>query len=133
MPRHAPAELFGDLEAHCLGAFGVIGPQVDVDEAPAVLEGHLGTQPVDLVVGAGDADDLGAVDARAEDLGPLQIGRHEDVAFQPGRGGVGGDAVGQVARRGAAHRLTRFNMGTTGSTGWNKHGQPVKRSTSDRS
>ena len=73
--RHPPAELLGDLEADRLRALGVERPQVDVHEAPAVLERDLRAEAVDLVVGAVDADDLGPVDAGAEDLGPLQVGR----------------------------------------------------------
>src|SRR5439155_26246980 len=92
----APAELLGDLEAHRLGALGVVGPQVDVHEAPAILEGDLRTQAVHLVVGAADADDLRPVDAGAQDLRALQVAGHEDVRLQPGGGGVGGHAVGQV-------------------------------------
>ena len=37
----APAELLGDLVADGLGAFGVVGAEVDVDEAPVVLVGDL--------------------------------------------------------------------------------------------
>src|SRR5262245_11785023 len=73
MPRRPPAELLGDLVADRLGALGIERPQVDVDEAPAVLERHLRTQAVDLVVGAGHADDLGPKDAGAEDLASLQV------------------------------------------------------------
>ena len=37
-------------------------------------------------------------------LALLQVGRDEDVSFQPGRGAVGGNAVGQIAGRGTADR-----------------------------
>ena len=100
-----PAQVLGDLEAHRLGALGVERPQVDVDESPAEPEGDLRAEPVDLVVVPVDGDDLGAVDRRAEDLALLEPVGDEDVGVQPGGGGVGGDAVGQVARRGAADRL----------------------------
>ena len=69
MLREAPAKVLGDFKAECLGAFRVEGTQVDVDEAPAIFERHLRTQSIHFVVGAGDADDLGAVDAGAEDFG----------------------------------------------------------------
>src|SRR5206468_12003173 len=39
--REAPAEVFGDLEAEGLRAFGVERPEVDVHESPAVLERDL--------------------------------------------------------------------------------------------
>src|SRR5205823_1671876 len=63
--RRSPAELLGDFKTQRLGTLGVEGAQVDVDEAPAVLKSDLGTQPIDLVVGPLDADELGAVDAGA--------------------------------------------------------------------
>src|SRR5688572_3904629 len=44
MPRIAPTELLDDLEPHGLRAFGVIRPQVDVDESPAVPIRHLRAQ-----------------------------------------------------------------------------------------
>src|SRR5208282_3670136 len=48
-----PAELLGDLEAEGLGAFGVVGPDVHVDERPVlVLAGKFGREPVHVVVGA---------------------------------------------------------------------------------
>ena len=50
--RRPPAQLLGDLEADRLRALGVERPQVDVDEAPAVLEGDLRAEAIDLVVGA---------------------------------------------------------------------------------
>ena len=61
----APAELLRDLEGDGLGALGVVGPQVDVQEGPALqLVGELQAEPVDLVVGSLDAHD-GARRARA--------------------------------------------------------------------
>ena len=54
--RQPPAELLGDLEAVGLGAFGVVRPQVHVDDRPAVLVGDLGAEAVDVVVVAADAD-----------------------------------------------------------------------------
>ena len=44
-----------------------------------------------------DADDVRAVDERVDNLALLQIRRNEHVGFQSGRGGVGGDGVGQIA------------------------------------
>src|SRR5438445_230666 len=67
----SPAELLGDLEAHGLRAFGVVGPEIDVYEAPAVFAGDLGTEAVHVVVRAMDADDLRAVDERPEDFALL--------------------------------------------------------------
>ena len=42
---------------------------------------------------------------RAQHLALLEAVGDEDVGFEPGRGGVGRHAVGQVARRGAADGL----------------------------
>ena len=88
-----------------LRALGVIGPQIHVHKAPAVLARDLGTKAVDLVVGAVDADDLRAIDEAVEHLALLQVGGNEDVAFQPRAGRMGRDAVGEVAGRGARNDL----------------------------
>ena len=100
-----PAELLGDLEAHRLRSLGVVGTEVDVHEAPAVLAGDLGAETVHLIVGALDADDVGAVDERTEHLPLLEVGGDEDVALEARVGGVGGDGVGEIAGRGAGHHL----------------------------
>ena len=97
MLGRAPAELLGDLVAEGLAAFGVIRAHVDVDEGPGVLVGELGAEAVDVVVVAVDGDKRGAVDTGADDLAALEIAGDEDVGFEAGAGGVGGDAVGEVA------------------------------------
>src|SRR5947208_1516967 len=95
-----PAELLSDLVSERLGALGVVGPQVDVDERPRlVLARQLGAQPVDVVVVALDLDQVRAVDAGGEDLLLLQVRRDEDVGLDPQRRAGGGDGVGEVARR----------------------------------
>src|SRR6266851_6981018 len=83
-----PAELLRDLEADRFGAFGIKRPKVDVYESPSIFEGDLGTQAIDLIVGTGDADDLGAIDGGAENLCRLQVAGDEDVAFQSSGRGV---------------------------------------------
>ena len=100
-----PAQVLGDLEADRLGSLGVERPEVDVDEPPAEPEGDLRAEAVDLVVVALDRDHLGAVDRGAQDLALLEAVGNQDVGLQPGGGGVGRHAVGQVARRGAADGL----------------------------
>ena len=56
--RESPAELLGHLEGERLGALGVVGAEVDVDERPfLVFVDDLGAEAVDLVVGAVDGDD----------------------------------------------------------------------------
>ena len=68
------------------------------------LKAILRAQAIDLVVGAADADDLGSVDAGAENLGRFQIARGRRCRLWRPAGGVGGDAVGQVAGGGTADR-----------------------------
>ena len=109
--RSLPAKLLANLEAHRLGALGVIRAEVHVDEAPAVFAGDLGAQAVHLVVGAADADDVGAEHQGAEHLGGFQVGGDEHVGLQPGRGGVGGDGVSEVAGGGAGHGVEAEFLG----------------------
>ena len=97
--------MLGDFEAHALRAFGVIRAQVHVHESPAVFARDLGAEPVDLVVRAVDADDVRAIDERAEHLALLEVGRNEHVALQARRRGVGGDGIREVAGRSAGDDL----------------------------
>ena len=103
--RIAPAELLDDLEAHRLGAFGVVGAQVDVDEAPAVAIGHLRAQPVHVVVVAGDGENRRPIDGRAEELARLEVVGDEDAALEAEARRVRRDAVGEVAGRRAGEHL----------------------------
>src|SRR6202020_1797 len=63
-----PAQLLDDLERQRLRALRVVGAQVDVHERPVALGAQLRAEAVDVVVAALYADELGAVDARGEDL-----------------------------------------------------------------
>ncbi len=105
MIGNAPAEVLGDLEPDRLRSFGVKKAQVHVDKAPAEAKRNLGTKAIDLIVVAVDRDHVGAVNGRPEYLSLFEPRRNEHVGLQPGRGGVGGHAVGQVARRSASHCL----------------------------
>ena len=96
-----PAELFDDFEAHALGTFGVVGAHIDVHERPAEFAGDFRAEPIHFVVMAFDADDVRAVNERVDDLALLEIRRDKDVGFEPGRGGIGGDGVGEIAGRSA--------------------------------
>ena len=62
MLGQTPAELLGNFKAIGFGAFGVIRPDVDVHERPAVLVGNLAAQPVDIVVVAVDGNRPWAID-----------------------------------------------------------------------
>ena len=73
--RIAPPELLDDLEAHRLRALGVVRPQVDVDESPAVAVADLRAQPVHVVVVAGDGEDRRVEDRRPEQLARLEVVR----------------------------------------------------------
>ena len=97
MVRIAPAELLDDFEAHRLRAFGVVGAQVDVHEAPAVPVADLRAQPVHVVVVAGDGEDRRPIDRRAEKLSGLEVVRDEHAALDAETRGVRRDAVGEVA------------------------------------
>ena len=93
-----PAELLGDLVAQGLGALGVVGADVDVDERPAVLlAGDLGGEPVDVVVVAVHRDQLVGVDGGVDLLGLLEVARDEHDGLDAGAGAGRGDRVGEVA------------------------------------
>ena len=101
-----PAELLGDLVAERLGALGVVGAHVDVDERPALLlAGDLRGEPVDVVVVAVDRDQRVGVDGRVDLLGLLEVARDEDDRLDAGAGAGRGDGVGEVAGRGAGEDL----------------------------
>ena len=100
LSRQPPTELLGHLVAQRLGALGVVGPDVDVDERRLfefVGLGQLAAEPVDVVVGTFDTHQGAAVDRRLDDLGRLQVGRNEDDGVHPDPRRVGRDRVGQVA------------------------------------
>jgi len=103
--------LLGDLIAHRLRAFGVVGAQVHVHEAPVVAVGNLRAQAVDVVVIAIDANQGCAVDLGVENLGGLKIGRHQDEGFEAQACGLRGNCVGQVAGGGAADRVKSKGLG----------------------
>src|SRR6202050_4810891 len=71
-----PAQLLGDFEGERLGALGVIGAHVDVDEGPArALAGQLGAEPVDVVVRPLDRDHGASIDRGHRHLGRLEVVR----------------------------------------------------------
>ena len=117
MAREFPAKLLGDFEAHALGAFGVVGAEVHIHEAPAVFAGDLRAKAVDLIIGAFDADDLRAVNQRADDFALLQVCWNEDIACQAGGGGIGGHGVCEIARGGAGDDFEAEFAGAAESDG----------------
>ena len=69
--RGAPAELLSDFEPEGLGAFGVIGTDIDVHECPFEGVGDLRAEAVDLVVIALDPHDRGLANPGADDFALL--------------------------------------------------------------
>jgi len=98
----SPAELFGDFVAVRFGAFGVVGAEVDVNEAPLEAVGDLRAEAIDVVVVAVDADDAGAVDGSVEDFSGFEIGGNEHAGVETLLRGLRSDGVGEVAGGGAA-------------------------------
>ena len=70
-----------------------------------MLGGQLGAEPVHVVVGALDGDDVAAVDGGGDDLGHLEVVGDEDDRDHAGARRMGGHGVGQVAGRGAGGHL----------------------------
>src|SRR5207302_2027662 len=93
----APTELLHDLERQCLAAFRIEGAEVDVDDRPAVQISELNAQPVDVVVGAIDLDDGGAVRAGGSNFPRLEVGGDENQGMHSGARGVGGHRAGAVS------------------------------------
>src|SRR5207253_2349544 len=112
-----PAELLDDFERQRLAAFGIERTQVDVDDGPAILVGQLGAEPVDIVVGALDFDDRGAVRAGGANLAGLEVRRDEDERAQTGARRVGRDRAGQIAGGGTGKRVEAVGEREVGGDG----------------
>src|SRR5437867_7038039 len=79
MLRQLPAELLGDFEPMGLGALGVIGAQVDVDEGPAIFIADFSAQPIDVIIVAFDGYRFWTINGRADDFALLEsVGRSEE-------------------------------------------------------
>ena len=104
-------ELLDDLEGERLRPLGVERAQGDVGELHAGRFGQLAAGAVGLVVVAVELADLGAERPAAARLGPLEVGRVEDVGRQAGlgaeRGGGGADVAGRDAADLRAAQLER--------------------------
>ena len=103
MLRQLPAELLGDFEPMGLGALGVIGAQVDVDEGPAIFIADFSAQPIDVIIVAFDGYRFWTINGRADDFALLKAVRNEYVAAEPGFRRVGRYRIRQVPRRRARH------------------------------
>ncbi|GBD37168.1 hypothetical protein HRbin36_02298 [bacterium HR36] len=94
MLRQSPTELLCDFVSQRLGTFRIKRPQVDIDQAPAIFEGNLCTQAVDLVVSPLNTNQTCAINRGADDLGLLNLCWDENVGNHARSRGVGGNAVG---------------------------------------
>ena len=65
-----------------LRAFGIIGPQIHIDEAPLEAVGNLRAQPVDVVIVAVDAHDTGTVDGGVQHFCGFEICRNENAGIE---------------------------------------------------
>jgi hypothetical protein len=116
MLRITPPELLGDLEAVRFRAFGVVRPQVDVDESPAVAVRHLRAEPVHVVVRARDREDRRVEDRRSQQLSRFEIVRDEHAALDAEARGVRGHAVREVPGGGAGeHRKSELDGARCGN------------------
>ena len=110
-----PAELLDDLVGERLRALRVERAQGDVGELQAARFRQLAAGAVGFVVVAVELADLGAERAAAARLGPLQVGRVEDVGREPGLGaerrGRGADVAGRDAADLRAAELERAGDG----------------------
>ena len=103
--RSLPAELLDDFEGERLASFRIERAKVDVDDRPAVLVGQLGAEPVDVVVGAINFDDGGAVCAGGADLAGFEVRRDEDQRPQPCARRIRRNRAGEIAGRGTGQRV----------------------------
>src|SRR5207247_213697 len=68
------------------------------DEGPVVLAGNLSGKPVHFVIVTANADHVGAVDERVEDLALFEVSGDKNVGLEAGGSSVRRDGIGEVAR-----------------------------------
>ena len=98
--RELPVELLGQFIAHGFFALDPVGlfERRDIEPAlPVLTFGHHPAAVGDEAVNQGHP---GAVVLTLQTVGQRHVARHEDMGFQPGPGGVGGQRAGRVAGRG---------------------------------
>src|SRR5262249_19898693 len=91
------------LEAMGLGTFGIIGPQINVDEGPAVFVTDLTTDSIDVIIVAFDRDGFWPVNGGTNDLSLFQAVGNKDVALQSGSRCMRCDCIGAISGRRAGH------------------------------
>ena len=100
MVGELPAQLLGNFIAQGLGPFRVVGPQINVDEAPAVVIADLCTQAIDIIIVSFQGNDSGFAKQRPGDLGRFDVIGNKKQTGKTGLGTVGGNGAGQIARGG---------------------------------
>src|SRR5262249_10392861 len=98
-----PTELLCHLEAMGLGTFRIIGPQINVDEGPAVFVTDLTAESIDVIIVAFDRNGFWPVNGGTNDLSLFQAVGNKDVALQSGYRSVGCDCIGEISCRRAGH------------------------------
>ena len=100
--RHTPAELFGDFVAHGFLAFDAVGLFRRAHVEPAVFFPRIGFFQLGdffraVADQAVDQCDVRAVVIALDAVGHGDVFGHEDVGFESGGGGVGGEGSGGVS------------------------------------
>ena len=96
--RQTPAELLGDFISHGLRTLGVVGAQVDVDDAPGVLLRNFGAKAVHLIVIALHVHQVGAVNLRGDDFLWFEVGGNEDERLKAAGRSLRRHRVGEISR-----------------------------------
>ena len=103
MSGKLPTERLCHLEVMGLGTFGIIGPQINVDEGPAVFVTDLTTESIDVIIVAFDRDGFWPVNGGTNDLSLFQAVGNKDVTLQSGSRCMCCDCVGEISGRRAGH------------------------------
>src|SRR6185437_13230236 len=103
--RQTPAKVLGDFIANRFRTFSVVGTQIDIYKAPAMLVGNLRAEPVHLIVVAGDANNLCAVDFRAENLCRFKVRWNENAGSEAVARSLGRCGIRQISRGRTAHNF----------------------------
>ena len=103
--RQSPSQLFGDFKSHGLRAFRVIRTQIHIDEAPSVFVRDLRAQPIHLVVAARNANQLRAINLRAQNFCRLKICGNEDPRFESVARRLRRNRIGKIPGRRTRHRI----------------------------
>ena len=115
--RSLPPELLRELVGERLRAFGVVRPQIDVDEPPRELERQLDGESRAVVVRPVDGVDLRAVDGGGRELLRLEVAGDEDGSLEAFCGCTRRHGTGQVPGGGARERVQAELLRLAGGDG----------------